>query len=61
MIQLTPEQQAMLMQAAPTAFAPVPGGWGRLEATNVCSRTPTKPSLKVLSSWLGAMWLQSYS
>jgi hypothetical protein len=34
-IQLTPEQQAMLMQAAPGAFVPVPGGWGRLGATNV--------------------------
>jgi hypothetical protein len=26
-IQLTPEQQVMLMQAAPSAFAPVPGGY----------------------------------
>jgi hypothetical protein len=34
-IQLKPEQQAMLMQAAPSAFVPVPGGWGRLGATNV--------------------------
>jgi hypothetical protein len=25
----------MLMQAAPSAFVPVPGGWGRLGATNV--------------------------
>jgi hypothetical protein len=34
-IQLTPEQQAMLMHAAPSTFVPVPGGWGRLGATNV--------------------------
>jgi hypothetical protein len=34
-IQLTPEQQAMLTQAARSAFVPVPGGWGRLGATNV--------------------------
>jgi hypothetical protein len=34
-IQLTPEQQAMLMQAAPSTFLPVPGGWGGLGATNV--------------------------
>jgi hypothetical protein len=34
-IQLTPEQQAMFVQAAPSAFMPVPGGWGRLGATNV--------------------------
>jgi hypothetical protein len=35
MIQLTPEQQAMLTKAAPSVFVPVPGGWGRLGATNV--------------------------
>ena len=34
-IQLTPEQQSMFMQAAPRTFLPVPGGWGRLGATNV--------------------------
>jgi hypothetical protein len=34
-IQLTPEQQARLMQVAPSSFVPVPGGWGRLGATNV--------------------------
>ncbi len=32
---LTPEQQAMLVAAEPTMFAPVPGGWGRNGATNV--------------------------
>jgi hypothetical protein len=37
-IQLTPEQQAMFMQAAPQTFVPVPGGWGRLGATNVVLR-----------------------
>ena len=34
-VQLTPEQQAMFMHAAPGTFVPVPGGWGRLGATNV--------------------------
>jgi hypothetical protein len=34
-VQLTPEQQAMFMHAAPRAFVPVPGGWGRLGATNI--------------------------
>ncbi len=34
-VQLTPEQQAMSMHAAPAVFVPVPGGWGRLGATNV--------------------------
>jgi hypothetical protein len=35
MVKLTPEQQAMFMHAAPGAFVPVPGGWGRLGSTNV--------------------------
>jgi integrase len=35
MIQLTTEQQAMFMQAAPRTFVPVPGGSGWLRATNV--------------------------
>jgi hypothetical protein len=34
-VQLTSEQQAMFMQAAPRSFVPVPGGSGRLRATNV--------------------------
>jgi hypothetical protein len=34
-IQLTPDQQAMFIQEAPRIFVPVPGGWGRLGATNV--------------------------
>jgi hypothetical protein len=35
MVQLTSEQQAMFMQAAPRTFAPVPGDSGRLRATNI--------------------------
>jgi integrase len=35
MVQLTSEQQAMFMQAAPRTFVPVPGDSGRLRATNV--------------------------
>jgi hypothetical protein len=34
-VQLTPEQQAMFVHTAPRAFVSVPGGWGRLGATNV--------------------------
>ena len=34
-IQLTPEQQALFMHAAPRTFVAVPGGLGRLGATNV--------------------------
>jgi integrase len=35
MVQLTSEQQAMFMGAAPRTFVPVPGGSGWLRATNV--------------------------
>ena len=35
MVQLTSEQQAMFLQAAPRTFVPVPGDSGRLRATNV--------------------------
>jgi hypothetical protein len=34
-VRLTPDQQAMFMSQAPTIFAPVAGGWGRLGSTNV--------------------------
>ena len=34
-VQLTSEQQAMFMQAAPRTFVPMLGGSGRLRATNV--------------------------
>jgi hypothetical protein len=34
-IKLTPDQQAMFMHEAPRTFVPVPGGWGRLGATNI--------------------------
>jgi hypothetical protein len=34
-VNLTSEQQSMFMNAAPGAFVPAPGGWGRLGSTNV--------------------------
>jgi hypothetical protein len=34
-ILLTPEQQASFVQAEPTSFVPVQGGWGRKGSTNV--------------------------
>jgi hypothetical protein len=34
-VNLTSEQQAMLMHAAPRTFESAPGGWGRLGTTNV--------------------------
>jgi hypothetical protein len=35
MVKLTPEQQAMLVEAEPEVFRPVPGGWGRSGSTHV--------------------------
>jgi hypothetical protein len=32
-VRLTPDQQAMFMEKAPTVFAPVSGGWGSLGST----------------------------
>ena len=35
MVKLTPEQQAMVVEAEPDIFRPVPGGWGKSGSTNV--------------------------
>lgn len=35
MVQLKPDQQALLMETSPTVFTPVPGGWGRQGSTHV--------------------------
>jgi hypothetical protein len=35
MVKLTPEQQAVLVEAEPEIFCPVPGGWGKHGSTNV--------------------------
>jgi len=35
MVKLTPEQQAMVVEAEPEIFRPVSGGWGKGGATNV--------------------------
>jgi hypothetical protein len=35
MVQLTPEQQGMVVEAEPDIFRPVPGGWGKRGSTNV--------------------------
>jgi hypothetical protein len=45
-VQLTPEQQAMFMHAAPGTFVPVPGGWGRLGATNVVLERAEEATVK---------------
>jgi hypothetical protein len=35
MVQLKPDQQALLVATSPEVFTPVPGGWGRQGSTHV--------------------------
>ncbi|MGY4319030.1 MmcQ/YjbR family DNA-binding protein [Bradyrhizobium sp. JR3.5] len=35
MVKLTPEQQAVVVEAEPEIFQPVPGGWGKSGSTNI--------------------------
>jgi hypothetical protein len=53
MVKLTPEQQAMLVEAEPEIFRPVPGGWGKHGATNVLI---SKADAKTLQSALRMAW-----
>jgi hypothetical protein len=46
MVKLKPDQQAVLVQAEPTVFMPVEGGWGRQGATNVCLKPATSASVR---------------
>ncbi len=53
MVKLTPQQQKMLIKAHPEMFMPVPGGWGRGGATNVCLKAAKSAMLKeaLLLAW----------
>jgi hypothetical protein len=53
MVNLTSEQQAMFMHAAPRAFASVPGAWGRLGSTNVLLASAQEA---MVASALEAAW-----
>lgn len=46
MVKLTPEQQAVLVQAESAVFRPVSGGWGRKGATNVCLEAAASPGVR---------------
>ncbi len=54
MVKLTPAQQAMFVKQEPTAFSPVPGGWGQRGATYILLKpakaAPVKAAL--LTAWL---------
>jgi hypothetical protein len=53
MVKLTPERQEAFVQAEPTVFVPVKGGWGRRGATNVRLKAARKASLRsaLLTAW----------
>jgi len=46
MVRLTPEQQRRAMEAAPDAFVPCNGAWGRQGATNVNLKVVKKGALQ---------------
>ncbi len=46
MVKLTPEEQEVLVDAAPNIFRPVPGGWGKRGSTNVHLASADAASLK---------------
>jgi len=45
-LMLAPEEQAMLVEAAPKIFAPVPGGWGRNGSTHLIFAKAREADLK---------------
>jgi len=46
MVKLTPEEQQVVVEAAPKIFRPVPGGWGKGGSTNVHLASADGASLK---------------
>ena len=44
MVKLRPEEQEVLVQAAPGVFEPVPGGWGRRGATKLRLHAADEPT-----------------
>jgi hypothetical protein len=53
MVKLTPEQQAIVVDAEPDTFRPVPGGWGKHGNTNV---RLAKTDSATLKSVLAMAW-----
>src|ERR1700751_4078932 len=53
MVKLTREQQAMLVEAEPDIFRPVPGGWGKSGSTNVrlANADPKTLQSALLMAW----------
>lgn len=53
MVKLTPEQQAIFVQAEPVVFVPMKGGWGRKGATNVRLESSNSTSVRsaLVTAW----------
>jgi hypothetical protein len=53
MVKLTPDQQAAFVQAEPTIFSAVKGGWGRRGATQVLLESATSMTVQnaLLTAW----------
>src|SRR2546428_10273366 len=56
MVKLTPEQQEAFVEAEPSVFTAVKGGWGRRGATNVRLAAARKNSLRtaLVVAWRNA-------
>jgi hypothetical protein len=56
MVKLTPAQQQEWTSAAPEAFVPVKGGWGRQGGTNVVLKKVKASALReaLFAAWLNA-------
>ena len=52
-VNLTPEQQVAFVEAEPTIFTPVKGGWGVRGATNFLLRTASPRTLRpaLVTAW----------
>ena len=56
MVKLTPKQQASFVEADPTIFMPVKGGWGRKGATQVLLKSADAITVRnaLLTAWRNA-------
>ncbi len=55
-VKLTPEMQAVMMEAEPSVFEPIPGSWGRRGWTNLDLLEADEESLRsaLLAGWTTA-------
>ena len=53
MLKVTPEEQAVLVEAKPAMFEPVPGGWGRRGCTRVRLKSVDATTLRgaLMQAW----------